>query len=206
MNNKAITIINELEKLYPDATCFLNHSNTYELLVAVILSAQTTDLKVNKVTPTLFKKYPNIKSLAKAKIDDVKEIIKSIGLANNKANNIINMANEVETRFNGIIPNNREDLVTLPGVGRKTANVVLANSFNVPTFAVDTHVYRVSYRLGIRKVDDDVLTCELKLNKYFDKSYWIKLHHQFILFGRNICESRKPKCEICPLKKYCKKK
>ena len=201
---KAKLIYDELYKLYPDAVCFLNHKNEFELVIAVMLSAQTTDERVNSVTPYLFDKFPDVYSLALSDFDEVFPIIKSLGLAKSKANNMIALAKKVVEDYNGIIPNNFNDLCSLPGVGRKTANVVLANAFNVPTIAVDTHVYRVSYRLGFRKKDDDLLTCELKLQKYLNKDYWIKMHHMLILFGRNYCKAQNPKCDVCPLKEYCK--
>lgn len=196
-------IIRELDKLYPDAHCELDHLNNFELLVAVVLSAQTTDVKVNRVTPVLFKKYPNPKKLSSAKLSDVESIIKPIGLYHNKAINIIKLANELLDRYDGIVPNSREELITLSGVGRKTANVVLNNCFDYPAFAVDTHVSRVSKRLSIANEDDDVLKIEEKLMNYFPKKYWGKLHHQFIFFGRYKCKAIKPDCSDCPFKKFC---
>ena len=192
-----------LDKLYPNAHCELNHHNNFELLVAVVLSAQTTDERVNSITPILFNKYPNADKLAKAKLKDVETIIKPIGLYHNKAINIIKLANELNERFDGEVPDNREDLESLSGVGRKTANVVLNNCFDYPAFAVDTHVSRVSKRLGIALDDDDVNKIEEKLMNYFPKDKWGKLHHQFIFFGRYKCKAIKPDCSDCPLKKIC---
>ena len=192
-----------LDKLYPNAHCELNHRNNFELLVAVVLSAQTTDERVNSVTPILFKKYPDANKLAKAKLKDVETIIKPIGLYHNKAINIIKLSNELNERFNGEVPSNREDLESLSGVGRKTANVVLNNCFDYPAFAVDTHVSRVSKRLGIAEDEDDVNQIEEKLMNYFPKDKWGKLHHQFIFFGRYKCKAIKPDCSDCPLKKIC---
>ncbi len=195
----------ELNILYPDAHCELIHRNSFELLIAVILSAQSTDERVNMCTPCLFEKYPGSKELADADIHEVIEYIRSIGLYQNKAQNIIGAAKAIEERFNGSVPDNREGLESLPGVGRKTANVVLSNCFDYPAFAVDTHVTRVSKRLGIAKESDDVLTIEKKLNKAFPKEEWCRLHHQFIFFGRYTCLARNPKCDECPFKGKCNK-
>lgn len=203
MTKKASTILRVLDELYPNATVELTHNNTYELLVAVILSAQATDVSVNKVTPELFKKYPDIHTLSLASEADVMDIIKSIGLYKTKAKNIILMANQVKERHNYMIPDNRKDLEALAGVGRKTANVVLSNAFGVPLIAVDTHVHRVSIRLGIAKKTDNVHQTELKLYKLFPKERYTKLHHQLIFFGRYHCLARRPKCMDCPLYNEC---
>lgn len=203
MTKKAQQILDVLDTLFPNATVELTHSNTYELLVAVILSAQATDVSVNKVTPQLFKAYPTITSLSKAEESDVQDLIKSIGLYKTKAKNIILMANQVIERHNGIIPGNRKDLEALAGVGRKTANVILSNAFNVPVIAVDTHVHRVSIRLGIAKKTDNVNQTEQKLYKMFPKDRYTKLHHQLIFFGRYHCLARNPKCKNCPLYDIC---
>ena len=160
-------IIDNLDQMYPNAKCALNHKNNFELLVAVVLSAQTTDERVNSVTPILFKRYGNAKKLSEAKLKDIEEIIKPIGLYHNKAINIINLSKALCDKYKGQVPNNREELQSLPGVGRKTANVILSNCFNIPAFAVDTHVSRVSKRLGIAKPIDDVDVIERKLNKIF---------------------------------------
>ena len=196
-------IIKQLDNLYPDAHCELNHRNDFELLVAVVLSAQTTDERVNSVTPSLFKKYPDAYKLSKAKLSDVEKIIKPIGLYHNKAINIIKLSKSLVDNFEGKVPDNREDLESLPGVGRKTANVILNNCFDEPAFAVDTHVSRVSKRLGIADENDDVGTIEEKLMNYFPRDKWGKLHHQFIFFGRYKCKAIKPDCTDCPMKKIC---
>lgn len=196
-------IIKHLDILYPNVRCELNHKNNFELLVAVVLSAQTTDVRVNSVTPLLFEKYNDAYSLSKAKLKDVEKIIKPIGLYHNKAINIINLSKQLCERFNGEVPNNRKDLESLPGVGRKTCNIILNNCFDVPAFAVDTHVSRVSKRLDIASENDDVLKIEEKLMAYFPKKYWGKLHHQFIFFGRYKCKAIKPDCNDCPFKKFC---
>ena len=196
-------IIKKLDELFPDAYCQLNHRNHFELLIAVVLSAQTTDERVNSVTPFLFRKYPDAYRLAKADLKDVEKIIKPIGLYHNKAINIIKLAEKLSADYDGEVPSDRKDLESLPGVGRKTANVILSNCFDVPAFAVDTHVSRVSKRLGIADENDDVNAIEEKLMNCFPKDKWGKLHHQFIFFGRYRCKAVRPECEGCPLKKIC---
>lgn len=198
-------IISHLNNLYPFAKCELNHRNDFELLIAVILSAQTTDERVNSVTPLLFKKYKDAKALSKANIKDVEEIIKPLGLYKNKALNIIEASKQLVNDYDGNIPFDREALESLKGVGRKTCNIILNNCFDYPAFAVDTHVSRVSKRLGIADKDDDVLKIEEKLMAYFPDKYWGKLHHQFIFFGRYKCKAIKPDCLDCPFKKFCQK-
>lgn len=201
--NHSKLIIKYLDEIYPNAKCELKHKNNFQLLIAVVLSAQTTDERVNSVTPFLFKKYKDAEALSKAKLKDVETIIKPIGLYHNKAINIINLSKELIIKHKGIVPDNREALQSLPGVGRKTCNVILNNCFDYPAFAVDTHVSRVSKRLSIADKDDDVNTIEEKLMKYFPKSKWGKLHHQFIYFGRYKCKAIKPECEDCKLKRIC---
>ena len=198
-------IIENLNRLYPDAHCELNHKDSFELLIAVVLSAQTTDVSVNRVTPALFEKYPDAISLSEASEEDVMRLIHSIGLYKNKSRNIINLAKELVKRFDGEVPSKREELESLPGVGRKTANVVLSNCFDYPAFAVDTHVSRVSKRLMIARKDDDILTIEKKLMKFFPRNCWSRLHHQFIFFGRYKCKAKNPECTDCPFKDSCRK-
>ena len=198
-------IIENLNRLYPDAHCELNHKDSFELLIAVVLSAQTTDVSVNRVTPALFEKYPDALSLSEASEEDVMRLIHSIGLYKNKSRNIINLAKELVKRFNGEVPSKREELESLPGVGRKTENVVLSNCFDYPAFAVDTHVSRVSKRLMIARKDDDVLTIEKKLMKFFPRNCWSRLHHQFIFFGRYKCKAKNPECTDCPFRDSCRK-
>ena len=200
---KSNYIIRHLDLLYPDALCELKHRNNFELLIAVALSAQTTDERVNSVAPLLFKKYSDAYKLAKAHINDVEKIIKPIGLYHNKARNIINIAKELVDKYEGEVPDQRKQLESLPGVGRKTANIILNNCFDVPAFAVDTHVSRVSKRLNIADNDDDVDIIENKLMDFFPKKKWGKLHHQFIFFGRYKCKAVKPICEDCPFVRYC---
>ena len=198
-------ILNELKNIIIDPKPELDFINNYELIVAVILSAQTTDKRVNEVTKILFKKYPDYNSLSKASYDDVIEIIKPLGMANNKAKSIVDMAKVVIDKYNGILPNTLEELTTLPGVGRKTASVVLALGFNVPAMPVDTHLYRMAKRLGYIKDNDDVLKAEEAYKKYIPKDEWILAHHLFLLFGRYHCTAKNPKCDGCKLEKYCNK-
>ncbi|MBN2299581.1 MAG: endonuclease III [Acholeplasmataceae bacterium] len=199
--NQVLAVLNQM---YPNANVELKHSNHFELLVAVVLSAQTTDVSVNKVTPKLFSTYPTPQLLADAKVEDIESMIKSIGLYRNKAKNIKLLAMRIVDEFQGEVPNQRKDLESLPGVGRKTANVVLSNAFNIPALAVDTHVARVSIRLGLAKADDDVLKIEQKLMRKIPRELWQKVHHQFIFFGRYHCLAKNPKCNGCPLIEICK--
>lgn len=203
MKNKEI--IAYLDTIIPNPRCELEYSKDYELLIATMLSAQTTDKRVNEVTRALFKKYPSLKDLVDADIEDIKQIIRSIGTYNKKASNIKSIAKNLLEKSNGIVPNDRKFLESLDGVGRKTTNVVLSNIYNVPCIAVDTHVSRVSKRLGIAKETDDVVVVEKKLNKFFKDDDLCRLHHQLVLFGRYYCKAIKPECENCGLKKYCKK-
>ncbi len=201
MNN----IIDYLDELFPNPRCELNYNKDYELLIAVMLSAQTTDKRVNMVTDILFKKYDSLEKLASADIEDIINIIKPIGTFNKKASNIINISKRLIEDKNKVVVNDRTYLESLPGVGRKTVNVVLSNLYNEPLIAVDTHVSRVSKRLGIAKEKDDVLVVEKKLNKYFPKDKLNRLHHQLVLFGRYYCKAQKPMCDNCKLKDVCKK-
>lgn len=198
-------ITNYLDTLFPNPHCELNYSRDYELLLAVMLSAQTTDKRVNMVTDVLFKKYDTLKKISNADLFDIIDIIRPIGTFNKKALNIIQISRSLLEDKNGIVPNDREYLESLPGVGRKTANVVLANLFNEPLIAVDTHVSRVSKRLGIASSNDDVRVIEEKLNKKFKKEELSKLHHQLVLFGRYYCKAINPLCDNCKLKSICKK-
>lgn len=201
MNDKIKFIESIFIEKYKDAKTELIYNNLYELLICVILSAQCTDKRVNIVTPALFKKYPNIQSLSQASLNNVKEIIHSCSFYNNKAKNIINLAKQVITKYNGIIPLDRDILKSLPGVGQKTANVVLLEYCEANLMAVDTHVFRVSHRLGLSKAKN-VIDTEKDLNNIFKKNRNI-LHQGFVLFGRYICKSLKPQCDICFVKQYC---
>ena len=198
-------IIGYLDELFPNPKCELNYNKDYELLIAVMLSAQTTDKRVNMVTDILFERYDSLEKLSMAAINDVIDIIKPIGTFNKKANNVINISKSLLSDQNGIVPNDRIYLEKLPGVGRKTTNVVLSNLYDVPCIAVDTHVSRVSKRLGIAKKNDDVLIIEKKLNKFFPKDKLSRLHHQLVLFGRYHCKAKNPNCINCKLNKICKK-
>lgn len=194
-------ILDYLNLLIPNPKCELNYTKDYELLLATMLSAQTTDKRVNSVTAILFKKYPSLKDLSMASLDDIISIIKPIGTFNKKAYNVIEISKRLLSY--GCVPNDRNFLESLPGVGRKTANVVLSNLYNEPLIAVDTHVARVSKRLGIASVDDDVLTIEKKLNLFFPKESLCRLHHQLVLFGRYYCKATNPCCHDCGLKNRC---
>ena len=193
-----------LDELFPNPKCELNYNKDYELVIATMLSAQTTDKRVNMVTEVLFSKYPDLNSLSKADINDVIRIIRPIGTFNKKAKNVISIAKRLYSECDGVVPNDREYLESLPGVGRKTTNVVLSNIYNVPCIAVDTHVSRVSIRLGIANEGDSPNIIEKKLELIFDKEALCRLHHQMVLFGRYYCTARLPKCGSCKLRKYCK--
>ncbi len=196
-------IYSELDKLYPNAHCELDHKNAFELLIATILSAQCTDVRVNMVTPHLFAKFPNPKALASAKAPEVEKIIHSTGFYKNKAKNIINCAIELRDKYNSEVPPVLDHLVNLPGVGKKTANVILGNAFNIASgVVVDTHVMRISQLLKLTK-NRTPEKIEQDLMKLFAKENWIKLSHLFIFLGRNICKARTPQCEVCPLKAKC---
>lgn len=207
---KKAEVVNEILKRMDDRytteyTCYLDHENAWELLVATILSAQCTDKRVNMVTKDLFKKYPNPESFAKADLKELEKDIHSTGFYHNKAKNIILCANQVLERHGGEVPKTIEELTALAGVGRKTANVIRGNIFRDPSIVVDTHVKRVSKRLGLTKNDDPVKV-EYDLMKIIPKEHWILINIQFIAFGREICFARSPKCEECFLKEFCKEK
>lgn len=195
-------IIENLDKLIPNPKCELNYNKDYELLIATVLSAQSTDKRVNMVTEKLFSKY-NLFDLKDIDVKILENIIRPVGTFTRKSIYIKEIAKKLCNDYNGKVPNNREYLESLPGVGRKTTNVVLSNLFDIPAFAVDTHVNRVSKRLKIAKISDDVLIVEKKLMKFFPKEKWSRLHHQFVLFGRYFCKSKNPDCEKCPFKNKC---
>lgn len=198
---KVLAIIGEM---YPDAHCELDYQTPFQLLVAVILSAQTTDKSVNKVTPQLWQHYPTIADLAVANVVDVENDLRTIGLYKNKARNIVKTARAVLQDFDGVVPKTHKELESLPGVGRKTANVVLAEIYKVPSIAVDTHVSRVAKRLNISAQDASVTEIEHDLMKKIPKRDWIVTHHRLIFFGRYFCLAKNPKCAICPVQSYCK--
>ena len=197
-------IFDYLDALIPNPKCELNFNCDYELLIAVVLSAQTTDKRVNEVTKVLFTKYPTLEDINKADISSIKEIIKSIGTFNKKAVFVKEIAKTLLEKYDGVVPRTHEELEAIPGVGHKSANVVLGVLYNIPTFAVDTHVERVSKRLGLASAKDGVIQVEKKLMKKVPKDRWIRTHHQFILFGRYYCKAVKPSCDNCKLKDICK--
>ena len=197
-------ILNYLDDLYPNAKCELNYNKDYELLIATLLSAQTTDKRVNKVTEVLFKKYPSIKELSEASISDIENIIREIGTFRRKATYVHEITNKLVNDGYDYIPNDRKYIESLPGVGHKTANVFLSNIYDEPAIAVDTHVARVSKRLGLANKNDDVLKIEKKLMKKVPKDRWSRTHHQLVLFGRYNCKAIKPECSSCKLKEICK--
>jgi len=201
MNNKFI--IDNLNFLFPNPKCELNYNNEWQLLIAILLSAQCTDKKVNAITPTLFSKYPSVKALKDANFNELEKIIHPLGLSNNKAKNIINLAKVLHEQHNDIVPSNKEQLTSLPGIGTKTANVMLIEYFKIPAFPIDTHVSRVSKRLNLCKESDSVTTIEKKLTQKFEKETWATLHLQMVLFGRYICKALKPSCYSCPFKEKC---
>ena len=200
---KTIEAVQTMGDLFPDAHCELNHRNAFELLIATILSAQATDVGVNKVTPKLFKRFPTPAHLAAANEESVIECIQSLGLYRSKSKNIRLCAQQLMERFDGEVPKTREELVSLAGVGRKTANVVMSVAFNIPAFAVDTHVERISKRLQICRQKDTVLEVEETLCRKIPKELWSRAHHWMIFFGRYHCVARKPKCHECPLLEMC---
>lgn len=201
MNNN---ILDYLDKLYPNPKCELNYNKDYELLIATVLSAQTTDKRVNMVTKNLFNKYQSIKELSEANISDIENIIREIGTFRKKSIYIHEITKKLYDDGYDYVPNDRKYIESLPGVGHKTANVFLANIYNEPTIAVDTHVSRVSKRLGIACKNDEVLEIERKLMKKVPKDRWIRTHHQLVLFGRYKCKAINPMCEDCEIKSLCK--
>ncbi|WP_271401346.1 endonuclease III [Salinicoccus roseus] len=201
---KTVEMIDKIDVMFPDAECELVHRNPFELTIAVLLSAQCTDNLVNRVTRDLFKKYRTPEDYLAVELPELENDIRSIGLFRNKAKNIQKLCRDVIDRFDGQIPDNYEDLVSLAGVGRKTANVVLSVAFGVPRIAVDTHVERVAKRLGIARYKDSVLEVEKTLMQKVPEARWSKTHHQLIFFGRYHCTARNPKCETCLLLEDCR--
>ena len=199
---QTMEVIEKLLKLYPDAKPELDFTTPFELLIAVILSAQCTDIRVNQVTKVLFEKANTAALMYQLGIEEIEKIIKPCGLYKNKSKNIWMTSEIIMRDYNGDVPETIELLMKLPGVGRKTANVVVSNAFGIPAIAVDTHVYRVSNRIGIvsaKTVEDT----EIQLMKKIDKALWTKAHHLLIFHGRRVCKARKPLCEACPLTSYC---
>lgn len=197
-------ILDTIGAMFPDAHCELNHSNPFELTIAVLLSAQCTDETVNKVTADLFRKYKKPEDYMSVSQTELEQDIRRIGLFRNKAKNIQSLCRIVVEQYNGVIPNDHEQLVALPGVGRKTANVVMSNAFGVPAIAVDTHVERVSKRLGLANWKDSVLEVEKKLMNLVPRKEWSLTHHRLIFFGRYHCKAQNPNCRSCPLLEECR--
>ena len=196
-------LLNYLDELFPAAKCELFYSQDYELVIAVMLSAQTTDKSVNAVTPILFKKYPTLDVLNNAPIEDIEETIKQIGLYKNKAKNLKGIVKDLIERFDYKVPSDKEDLMTLPGVGNKTAGVIRAEIFLIPDLPVDTHILRIAKRLNLAKKDDESIDVERKLKKIIPEERWIKSHHQLIHFGRYFCTARSPQCQNCKISDMC---
>ncbi|WP_084423031.1 endonuclease III [Cohnella thermotolerans] len=196
-------ILDTIAEMFPDAHCELNHSNPFELTIAVLLSAQCTDETVNKVTASLFQKYKTPQDYLNVPLEELENDIRRIGLFRNKAANIRKLCRMLIDRYGGEVPREHDALTELPGVGRKTANVVVSNAFGVPAIAVDTHVERVSKRLAIAKPDDSVLEVEKKLMKLVPRDEWTLTHHRLIFFGRYHCKAQNPACEVCPLLDVC---
>ncbi len=199
---RAKEILDVLDTLYPNASAELDYRNSFELLIAVILSAQCTDVRVNMVTKALFDIAPDAESMLKLSIEELEKIIKPCGLFRTKAKNIHLTAEQLVVNWDGEVPDSHEALKKLPGVGQKTANVVVSNAFGIPAIAVDTHVFRVSNRLGLAKAKT-VEATELQLKKIIEKSRWTKAHHQLIFHGRRVCKARKPNCSECMLSPLC---
>ena len=201
---RALNAIEVLKKEYPEAICSLNASNPFELLVAVRLSAQCTDARVNLVTPALFEKYKTLDDYCNADVKDIEKIIHSCGFYKSKAESIIDMAKGVRDRFGGVVPDNIEDLITLNGVGRKTANLIVGDIYGKESIVVDTHMIRISNRIGL-VTDKDPKKIEFALKKIIPADEGSDFCHRIVLFGRDICSARKPKCDICPMEFNCKK-
>ncbi len=205
IKKQVVQILDALRQEYPEAGCALEHENKYELLICVVLSAQTTDKSVNKISDALFEKYPTPYELAQAQQEDVIEIIRTIGMYKTKSRNIIALAKGLVEEYGGEVPGDYDELIKLPGVGRKTANVVLAEGFGAQRIAVDTHVFRVTNRIGLVK-EKDVLKTEMALMKALPDDRWTEAHHSFIFHGRNCCSARNPKCETCVIADLCKRR
>ena len=199
---RAKAIYRQLTKSYPNVKCELDYNSAFQLLVATVLSAQCTDKRVNQTTPALFKKYPNPKKMAKADLKDIQRLVKSTGFFRAKAKNIKVLSNKIMEEFDGDVPSNLEHLITLPGVGRKTANVVLGHAFGIPGITVDTHFGRLSRRFGWSKQNDPVKV-EFEVSELIAEKEWTNLSQRMIWHGRRVCHARKPACGACPLAKLC---
>lgn len=195
-----------MDERYPSVGCELNYNKDYELVIAVMLSAQTTDVSVNKVTAVLFSKYKSLEQLANASLEDIEEIIRSIGLYKNKAKNVLGIATDLVEKYGGKVPSDKGELQKLSGVGNKTAGVIRAEIFHIPDLPVDTHILRISKRLKIVDSSADSYKTEMKLKSLISEDRWIKTHHQLIHFGRDMCTARNPQCENCKISEFCTKK
>ena len=196
-------LLDYLDELFPTAKCELFYKRDYELVIAVMLSAQTTDKSVNAVTPILFEKHPSLDDLNDASLEAIEEILKPIGLYKNKAKNLKGIVKDLIERFNYVVPSDKEQLMTLPGVGNKTAGVIRAEIFQIPDLPVDTHILRIAKRLKLAKKDDEPIDVERNLKKIIPEERWIKSHHQLIHFGRYFCTARSPQCENCKIRDMC---
>ena len=199
-----LTVSNYIDSLFPDAKCELFYQKDYELVIAVMLSAQTTDKAVNQVTESLFKDYPTLEALDKAPLENIENHIKRLGMYKNKASNIKGIAHTLLTEFNGVVPSDKNELQRLPGIGNKSAGVIRAEVFKIPDLPVDTHIIRITNRLGIANSKDEPIDIEQKLKKIIPEDQWIKSHHQLIHFGRYFCTAKSPKCSECKLRNICK--
>ena len=206
MKTNISSLLSYLDELFPHAQCELFYTKDYELVIAVMLSAQTTDKSVNAVTNVLFKKYQSLDALNIASLEEIEEVIKPIGLYKNKAKNLKGIVKDLVERFNYQVPSDKDLLMTLPGVGNKTAGVIRAEIFHIPDLPVDTHILRISKRLGLANQKDEPIDVERKLKKVIPEERWIKSHHQLIHFGRYFCTARSPKCAECKIKNFCKSK
>ena len=205
MKTNIALISSFMDETYPHVGCELNYQKDYELVIAVMLSAQTTDIAVNAVTKVLFAKYDTLEKLANADLNDIENIIRTIGLYKNKAKNVIGIAQTLINQYGGVLPSDKDELQKLPGVGNKSAGVIRAEVFRIPDLPVDTHILRISKRLKLANDKDSPYETEMKLKKSFPESSWIKIHHQLIHFGRDICMARNPQCQRCKLTGICRK-
>ena len=203
MKTDIVHLLDYSDELFPHASCELFYTKDYELVIAVMLSAQTTDKSVNAVTTVLFNKYKSLDELNAASLEDIEEILKPIGLYKNKAKNLKGIVKDLIEKFNYVVPSDKDLLQTLPGVGNKTAGVIRAEIFKIADLPVDTHILRISKRLNLAKKDDEPIDVERKLKKIIPEERWIKSHHQLIHFGRYFCTARSPKCAECKLKDSC---
>jgi endonuclease III len=204
MKMETVEILDVIEAMFPDARCELDYATTFQLAVSVILSAQTTDKAVNEVTPGLFKRFPDAAAMAAATQEEIEGHIRRIGLYHNKAKHILAFARQLDKDYSGEVPSQTNELLSLPGIGSKTANVIQAVGFKIPALAVDTHVDRVSHRLGLVSKSADVAQTERTLKRNIPKDRWIKAHHAILFFGRYHCKAQKPACEVCPLQGECR--